>query len=63
MDDPRIEWPWSLEEEIQWKAELAKRDAEREEAEGDLEETPAEAISTREEQAENSPANQYLVTA
>jgi hypothetical protein len=63
MDDPRIEWPWSLEEEIQWKAELAKRDAEPEGADAELDEAPAEATDSQEEPAENSPANKYLVTA
>jgi hypothetical protein len=63
MDDPRIEWPWSLEEEIQWKAELEKREADLEGAEADLEEAPAEGAFTREQEAEDSPANKYLVTA
>lgn len=25
--DKRIEWPWSSEEEAEWKSELAKRDS------------------------------------
>ena len=58
MDDPRIEWPWSLDEEIQWKAELEKRDADFEGADAEFDEAPAEAAYTREEQAENSPASQ-----
>lgn len=63
MDDPRIEWPWSLEEEIQWKAELAKRDAALEEADAELDEAPAGATDSEEEPVQNSPANKYLVTA
>jgi hypothetical protein len=63
MDDPRIEWPWSLEEEIQWKSELAKRDADLEGADADLDEAPAQVIDIREEEAEGFPANKYLVTA
>jgi hypothetical protein len=62
MDDPRIEWPWSLEEEIQWKAELAKREAELEGADAELDEAPAEATDSQDE-PENAPPNKYLVTA
>jgi hypothetical protein len=63
MDDPRIEWPWSLEEEIQWKAELAKRDADLEGADAELDENPAGATDSQEEPAENPPTKKYLVTA
>ncbi len=29
--DIRTEWPWSLEEEAEWKAELARREQDRSE--------------------------------
>jgi hypothetical protein len=64
MDDLRIEWPWSLEEEIQWKARLAERDAEVEDL-IDVETTEASEIlrPKTEEVPDDVAADKYLVTA
>jgi hypothetical protein len=64
MDDLRIEWPWSLEEEIHWKAKLAERDAEVEDL-IDVENTEAPEIlrPKTEEVPDEATADKYLVTA
>jgi len=66
MDDLRIEWPWSLEEEIEWKSRLAERDAEPADLiEVEVEPTQASDIVQPEEAtvAENAAAEKYMVTA
>jgi len=66
MDDLRIAWPWSLEEEIDWKARLAERDAALADLiEIEVEPTQASDIIRREEGTvtEDTAAEKYVVTA
>jgi len=67
--DKRVEWPWSLEEEAEWKAELEQKDS------GLVEELIADAMESASESArevvvpveatstEESLPEKYLVTA
>ncbi len=64
--DKRTEWPWSLEEEAEWKAELERRE------QNSVEELMGEGIEDEsgdvfgfpeEEAAEGSIPEKYSVTA
>jgi hypothetical protein len=67
MDDLRTEWPWSLEEEIQWKARLEQQEADLEDM-IDLEAEPTESPDIvrpqqQEVAADDVRVEKYLVTA
>lgn len=63
--DKRIEWPWSLEEEAEWKAELEQRQQD-EELMGETDEDELSSSSVlgipEEEPAEGSISEKYSVT-
>jgi hypothetical protein len=66
--DRRTEWPWSLEEEAEWKAELEERDQDfveeliGESVEDDLSGS-RDVIGTPEKEPADSIPEKYLVTA
>jgi hypothetical protein len=62
----RTEWPWSLDEEAEWKAELEKREQESEQLTDDIVEDDGSAsdlIGTPEKEPADSIPEKYLVTA
>ena len=67
--DRRTEWPWSLEEEAEWKAELEQRDQDF--AEKLMDDTVEDDLSrsryvlgiSEEGPAEDAIPEKYLVTA
>ena len=67
--DRSIEWPWSWEEEAEWKAELEERDDDfvQELIENAVEESATDSrdslVSTPEEISADGMAEKYLVTA
>jgi len=66
--DRRTEWPWSLDEEIEWKAELEERDQDfMEQLMGDNIEdelsSSRDFISSPEKEPADSIPEKYLVTA
>jgi hypothetical protein len=66
--DRRIEWPWSLEEEAAWKAELAEREQDFMEElmgegfEDDLSSSCDVIVAPEKEPADSIP-DKYMVTA
>ena len=67
--DRTTDWPWSWEEEIEWKADLEERDYEflQELMDNAVEDVATESfynlISLPEEIAEDATSKEYLVTA